>query len=855
VSTSTALLAATVALSLGATVASQDRPKIIPPQLVERPQVAFDAQRHAATDEERAEIERLVAELTAIDQPDFGLSRTFSGVQFAPLADTQSVSSGVLGVDHGVITTSAVRRLVELGPKALPALLAALDDATPSQLEIVHEGHFGAMWYAREVPTNSRNPFEQVALGEFDWLAESTELGDHEKRTRIDHYTVTRGDIAFVVLGQIVGREYEAVRYQPSACIVVNSPVRAPELAPALRRIWTSDDPARRVFDSLLFDYCTRGGQDDRGGPFDHQYPATLRLAYYFPEESRSFLVQRLDSLDVDQVPWNSPGFSAAWQKDDEANGCSAAQFIEVLADSRDAAVIDAVGRAIQRTNSHIVARAALKPAFAKAKPEILSAKIAEYLAIKPHADSGPFGTQFDMLQATLRFFPEQAQGCFEAWLAHGTLDCRRAVVHALARADQRVDWAVPMLMPLLDKKTDTGWEYGPHHDRRPILLCDEAAAALAVHLEGATYVRAGNRKELDRQIENLRRLVEGLPPIPGPQPPAPFDFTALARCSPVTSVDVVDRELRPLLADSDRHTLRALEDVELEGQGWSVEITTLDVESAAATSVLLPPWKDRECQILRPMGVDRIACYDGQGDGAIELFDAHTAQRVGRVATPFRRNLPDDDPLRVYGSTDMVLADGGRAALAVTPDGALHSVDLTTGEHEIVWRAKEDDASYWLVPVEGTARVLLDRTFEEVLHVWDHSARNMNVLRRVPGYGWQAAWGRYATHQMNYWELWDLDTRKQIPLELPPGSKPEEIVCDAAGLHAFVRVESGAVYAFDLPSGQPSAILDSIAPAQVIELDASADGRWLFVSELWRQGSEGPALPMRVSVFDVGDL
>jgi hypothetical protein len=428
-----------------------------------------------------------------------------------------------------VSTSPALRRLVELGPKVIPALLAALDDATPTQLVFVHDRHFGGMWCAREVPTNPRNPFEQVAVKESAWLADCMELGDVRDRLDLERHEVTRGDVAFVVLGQIVGREYQAVRYQPSGNNVVNSPTRDPEIARALRRIWSSDDPARRLFDSLLHDFCTRGGVTDRGGPYGTQYPAALRLAYYFPEESSAFLVQRLDSLDLERAPWQSPGFSEAWRKQDEANGCYAPTLLEMLAQSRDAAVIDAVGRAVERATPDFIVGSVLKGPFARAKSELLAKQIEGLLAQKPDRESGPFGTEFKLLQATLRFFPDRAQGCFETWLGHKTLDCSRAVVHALARSEQRVDWAVPLLLPLLEKRTDTGWEYGPDYDRHAILLCDEAARALAVHLEGGSFVQEGNRRDLDRQIENLRRLVQHLPPLPEPPPPPPFDFASLA--------------------------------------------------------------------------------------------------------------------------------------------------------------------------------------------------------------------------------------------------------------------------------------------------------------------------------------
>ena len=75
--------------------------KPVPPQLVELPRVTFDSKRYGATAEEQEEIQRCIAELSHIDKPDFGLSSTFSGGQFAALEDTQHVSTLIFG-PHGV---------------------------------------------------------------------------------------------------------------------------------------------------------------------------------------------------------------------------------------------------------------------------------------------------------------------------------------------------------------------------------------------------------------------------------------------------------------------------------------------------------------------------------------------------------------------------------------------------------------------------------------------------------------------------------------------------------------------------------------------------------------------------------
>src|SRR5262249_48030258 len=124
----------------------------------------------------------------------------------------------------------------------------------------------------------------------------------------LDHplttYMVKVGDICFNIIGQIVGRRYLAVRYQPTACIVINSPVADADLAKDVREIWTSNTPTRTLFHSLLTDYSCRGvynghSFDGWGIGSDLQCEAAMRLLYYFPKETAALIAERLHHLKV----------------------------------------------------------------------------------------------------------------------------------------------------------------------------------------------------------------------------------------------------------------------------------------------------------------------------------------------------------------------------------------------------------------------------------------------------------------------------------------------------------------------------------------------------------------------------
>ena len=117
-----------------------------------------------ASDEERAKIKELIRKLADIDSPDFGLSPTMSGSAFLPLDGKHSAGAFLL-TDHKIASSDPLRKLVALGPKSMPFLLASLDDNTPTKLTIDHSGGFGGMWFGREIWGNPANQSEsQIVL-------------------------------------------------------------------------------------------------------------------------------------------------------------------------------------------------------------------------------------------------------------------------------------------------------------------------------------------------------------------------------------------------------------------------------------------------------------------------------------------------------------------------------------------------------------------------------------------------------------------------------------------------------------------------------------------------------------------
>jgi hypothetical protein len=218
------------------------------------------------------------------------------GNAFAPIASSAHFDGGIL-TNHQIKTSDDVRALVAFGPKALPFLLTALDDNTPTKLTMhPMDRHFGGMYFSNELDGNPTNSVEQKAIASLpkrDWNGET-----------MDSYSVKVGDVCFAIIGEIVGRNYLAVRYQMTAIVIINSPVHDSELAKQVRAIWASTNAAQSLLDSLLLDYST--GIISRGNALDRwqvgnglQTSAAMRLLYYFPQEWQGWSRSDLPSFMI----------------------------------------------------------------------------------------------------------------------------------------------------------------------------------------------------------------------------------------------------------------------------------------------------------------------------------------------------------------------------------------------------------------------------------------------------------------------------------------------------------------------------------------------------------------------------
>jgi hypothetical protein len=241
---------------------------------------------------EAAAIRGLVRKLADVEWSDLGYWHSDHGAAFAP--------AGAGRLVRIFDSTDAFHRLAALGPKAIPFLLEAINDATPTRLvEYGQPFEFcgvGNIFSDYGVWANPANADEIGRIGN---------PGSTARWSRgVKSYRLRVGDVCYVLLGQIANRTYRPVLYGTN-CVFVDSPVDNPRRVAYLRRLWSGTDARRLLLDWLLVDFHTRQGTDYYRCSF-FQIGAARRLAFYFPREAGTILAARMRSLDL--APMGSRG-------------------------------------------------------------------------------------------------------------------------------------------------------------------------------------------------------------------------------------------------------------------------------------------------------------------------------------------------------------------------------------------------------------------------------------------------------------------------------------------------------------------------------------------------------------------
>jgi hypothetical protein len=225
--------------------------------------LAFAAITTAANEISETPVEKLIDDLTQIDAPAPGLHGTADVLGFIAEDKPLHFGGGVLG-SPAPKTPPEMRELARRGVQVLSQLITHLDDKRPTKLTIGGD-FFMFRYFSDEYDPKSPPKTKPVFT-----------RGSFEK-TFDGGYTVKVGDACYSLIGQIVGRNLFPVRYQPSAGLVINSPIEAPVLIERVKNDWSG-----LSIDAHKASLIT----DAQSGTHPWTYgPALVRLRFYYPDD------------------------------------------------------------------------------------------------------------------------------------------------------------------------------------------------------------------------------------------------------------------------------------------------------------------------------------------------------------------------------------------------------------------------------------------------------------------------------------------------------------------------------------------------------------------------------------------
>jgi hypothetical protein len=432
-------------------------------------------QEQPATEAETVRIKGLIAKLAETKDPDIGYSMMLSDVGFAPTAPA------------GGATSAALKDLVALGAKAIPLLLEALTDSTPTGLKLTPENTsiFDRI-LPGGVPSNPANTAEVQLINSVDRRFAPGYFsfkGSGNGTT----YTVTVGDLCYVAIGQITNRPYCALQFQPPGTLIITSPTGDDVAARKVQAVWGKKGLRQKLLESLLFDFSQRvtGGESFELG-------AAMRLLYYFPEQAGPVVLERLKQLD------STLADRAAANK---RNGLAAEDFIAAIAFTQDKAIRTELLRLFKESPDPAILVSCL-PALDLKDLAVLARLTDRLMAGGKVEDRG----SVVLLKAVGDRFPDKARDIFTAYLKDNSV-WRRAALCAALRTT-RPELAAELLAPLLaDKRPIGGHRF--MESELPVRVCDEAAITLCQLNPELTFSPTPPQENVDRQIEVIQKKIE----------------------------------------------------------------------------------------------------------------------------------------------------------------------------------------------------------------------------------------------------------------------------------------------------------------------------------------------------------
>lgn len=301
------LLSLIIALAVPVRAQDEEREVALPFVTLVQPPEAPKLEVAPLSAERIQEIEELIRNLSGATRKDLGINSRMHGSVFVPVGEF-GMNGDWTGKKVDDIS-EPVRRLIEIGPDALPFLLEALEDDARTEIPIQSVETMGAiaggMAFDERTHGNPVNPLEQstLALNRYGYSSIRPQ-DEFSVAAEMESYRVKVGDVCFVIIGHIVGRDYNCLSspHVKSSGVQVSSPVHRKKLRGQIRKIWDTKTPRQRVLESLLLDFSTHGILQWKSLDFwhvgnDFQIESTKRLLYYYPDFAVPVIVARITNL------------------------------------------------------------------------------------------------------------------------------------------------------------------------------------------------------------------------------------------------------------------------------------------------------------------------------------------------------------------------------------------------------------------------------------------------------------------------------------------------------------------------------------------------------------------------------
>ena len=155
---------------------------------------------------------------------------------------------------------------------------------------------------------------------------------------------------------------------------------------------------------------------------------------------------------------------------------------------------------------------------FARALPgippnhdDLVLERLSMFIDRLPRVVSGPYGDGYNVLVALAQRYGDRARPAFNRYVEDGAV--QRGLTMCYVLREIRSEWSEELLSAFLaDTRDVDGWTYAvdPDQDgpRRPIRICDEAAATIAASHPDLTFEMWGNHANLDLQIRSMQKAL-----------------------------------------------------------------------------------------------------------------------------------------------------------------------------------------------------------------------------------------------------------------------------------------------------------------------------------------------------------